>query len=275
VVVSRFVGGDWEVVGSPIGHTSNPFVQVAPELASINGIPWVAFGESDNTVQGGPNVAGCCVQERVSRLEPTFTDVFAQAESTRATLVAEADTFGLPYPMGFQYGPRPTFTNQSTPEPGSNDESVTVIQTIEGLEPSTIYSFRPFATAGVPLPQVIGPSDIFLTESAQEPPPTPGPDPLDLWFTDVPNRWVQGHNLYLRFFVSDDSDVTLRIRRHGHVVRTLSKSVEAGRRGIQWNGRSHGSPVAPGLYRLIVTARTDDGRAANDRNWVRIVAPRH
>jgi hypothetical protein len=270
-VVSRFTGTDWEVVGSPIGHESPPSLQVAPSLASINGIPWVAFGEYDGTSPGSQGVQPCCTQERVSRLEPTFTNVFAQAESTRAVLVAEADTFGLPYPIGFQYGPRPSFANQTAPETGSGGESVTVIQEIDNLEPSTLYSFRPFATAGVPLPQVIGPSDIFLTESAQQP---PAPDELQAWFTDVPNRWVRGHKLYLRFFVSDPADITLRIRRHGEVVRTLYKSVDSGRRGIQWNGRVNGKYADPGLYRLTLTAAADDGRVANDRNWVRIVRPR-
>lgn len=173
IEVVRFDGSGWGTIGSdvfqPVGGNGNPQVRTGPALANVNGFPWVAFGQSDNSVAGGPGVQGCCVQERVSRLEPTYSAPTAQSRATTANALVAGNTFGLPYPTGFQYGPATSFgsSTATSPAPGGF-----AFAQLTGLTPSTVYSMRAFGTAGTPAPLVLGPAGYFLTEASDTPGPT-------------------------------------------------------------------------------------------------------
>jgi hypothetical protein len=151
-------GTAWEeVVGgaSPINHAGdrNAF---EPSLAAIGGVPYVAWREDDGTN----------AELRVSRLEPEFASQSAVANATGATLQATVHTYGLAYPIGFDYGPALGSQTTATPAPAGSD-NVTISATIGGLSPSTGYAFRPFATAGVPAPRVLGAVGAFTTLAAR------------------------------------------------------------------------------------------------------------
>jgi hypothetical protein len=148
-----------EVVGGagPINHADHR-AAVEPSLTAIGGVPYVAWRELDGTNY----------EVRASRLEPEFRSQSAVASATGATLSAAVHTYGIRYPIGFEYGLALASRTTAEPAPaGSND--VTVTRQVSGLKPATGYAFRPFATAGVPAPRVVGAIDAFTTLAA-----TPG-----------------------------------------------------------------------------------------------------
>ena len=124
---------------------------------------------------------GCCNQARVARLEPGFgrTEAFPGFDS--ATLLAETTTYGLPYPLRFEYGPDGA-TGASTPAHLAQGDSTFALGEARGLNPATLYGFRPLSTAGTPAPLVRGPQGHFATtpmptsttSSPQSPAPAPG-----------------------------------------------------------------------------------------------------
>jgi len=89
-------------------------------------------------------------EARVSRLEPEFLDATETAGETDATLSAHVRTFGVAYPIAFEYGPGAS-TNTKTATvlaQSGNGGSATVTETVAGLSPSTIYSWRPYGSDG-------------------------------------------------------------------------------------------------------------------------------
>jgi hypothetical protein len=159
VRVSRLnaAGTAWEeVVGgaSPIHHASDRSA-FAPSLTAVGGVPYVAWREDDGTKN----------EVRVSRLEPELASQGAVADATDATLRAIVHTYGLAYPIGSDYGPALASQTAAKASPTGSD-NVTISTTVGGLSPSTGYAFRPFATAGVPAPRVLGAIDAFTTLAA-------------------------------------------------------------------------------------------------------------
>ena len=159
VRVSRLNAAEtaWEeVVGgpSPINQAGDRNAY-APSLTAIGGVPHVAWEEHD----------GANYELRLSRLEPEFTSQSALASATAATLTARVHTYGIPYPIGFEYGPALGSQTADDPAPAGSDD-VTVTRQVGGLRPSTGYPFRPFATAGVPAPRVLGATAAFTTLAA-------------------------------------------------------------------------------------------------------------
>jgi hypothetical protein len=150
-------GTAWEEVAggaSPINHASDRNAH-EPSLTAIGGVPYIAWREDDDTN----------ADVRVSRLEPEFAFQGAVANATGATLGATVHTYGLAYPIGFDYGPALGSQTAANPAPTGSD-NVTISTTVGGLNPSTGYAFRPFATAGVPAPRVLGAIDTFTTLAA-------------------------------------------------------------------------------------------------------------
>ena len=145
----QLVGG-----ASPINHAANQDVCL-PSLTAVAGVPYVAWHEYDGTN----------TEVRVSRLEPEFTSQTAVASATGATLRADVHTYGIPYPIGFHYGPALASETAADPAPAGSDH-VTITSQLGGLRPSTSHPFRPFATAGVPAPKVLGAIDAFTTLAA-------------------------------------------------------------------------------------------------------------
>ena len=153
-------GTAWEqVVGgaSPINQSPNDFA-VQASLTAIGGVPHVAWREFD----------GANGETRVSRLQPEFSNASALPTATGATLSVDVNTHGVPYPVGFDHGPG---LGSSTTTKTTSSGFETVTRQITGLAPSSAYQFRPFATAGTPLPKVAGSTQAFTTLAADGPGP--------------------------------------------------------------------------------------------------------
>ena len=157
-------GTAWdEVVGgdSPINHADDQDA-FEPNLVAIGGVPYVSWRELDPSG---------VTQLRVSRLEPEFLSSSASFNDTSATLVTDVKTYGLSYPVGFEFGPGLASSTSTAATSGDVD---TITRTVTGLTPSTNVDYRPFATAGVPAPRVRGGTQSFTT-SAQNGPGPQGP----------------------------------------------------------------------------------------------------
>jgi hypothetical protein len=125
-------------------------------LTAVSGVPYVAWSETDGTN----------FELRVSRIEPEFSNTTALPTDTGADLRADVHTYGLPYGVGFDYGPG--FGSATTTTATSGDPA-TITKHVTGLSPSTSYPFRPFATAGVPAPTVLGAAATFTTSPQNGP----------------------------------------------------------------------------------------------------------
>jgi hypothetical protein len=158
-------GSAWEGVAdgaSPINEASGQ-VAFYPSLTAVNGVPYVAWQEFD---------AGGHYQLRVSRLEPEFLAQSVAPGSTTADLSATWHTYGIRFPIGFDYGP--SLESSTTPElaPVGSD-TATLTQQVSGLAPSSVYQFQSFATAGVSLPRLQAPHPTVFQTTAPPPPPPP------------------------------------------------------------------------------------------------------
>ena len=160
VRVSRLNGAGtaWE---QPVGGASpinqDPTAGASmPSPSAVGGIPYVAWTEHD----------GVNAEVRVSRLEPEFSNTTALPTDTGADLRTDVNTYGLAYPVGFDYGPGFASTTTTTATSGN---PATITKHVAGLSPSTSYPFRPFATAGVLAPTVLGSAGSFTTSPQNGP----------------------------------------------------------------------------------------------------------
>ncbi len=182
-------GTAWERVAD----SASPINEVPDEggyqgsIAAVNGIPFVAWAEEDQ--QGA--------QTRVARLEPEFVSQAATATDTTATLSATWHTYGLPYPLGFDYGVNLEQSTSPTPATAGQD-TVTVEHRVASLAPVSNYSVRPFATAGVPEPRVLG--AVGSVTTAPTPPDTTPPETTIT--KDPPNKLEKSKAKY-RFTSSE------------------------------------------------------------------------
>ena len=128
----------------------------------MNGIPFVAWAEEDQ--QGA--------QTRVARLEPEFVSQAATATDTTATLSATWHTYGLPYPLGFDYGVN--LEQSTTPTPATaGQDTVTVEHRVAGLAPSrtTRFAVRDGGRSRTPVLGAVG-----SVTTAPTPPDTTPPE---------------------------------------------------------------------------------------------------
>jgi hypothetical protein len=159
--VARFASAThtWEQAWPGVSQTyggvneSPSTKQRSPSLASVRGVPYIA---SQFYPGGGI---------QVTRLEPEFTSQSATPTGAGATLSASAHTYGIPYPIGFQYGTALGSEVAAAPAPAGSD-NVSVSRQVAGLMPGTTYQFRPFATAGAPAPRVLGTTMSFTTKAS-------------------------------------------------------------------------------------------------------------
>ena len=282
---SRLVDGEWETAGSPFnngGPTSR--VNNGPALASVNGFPWVAFGEGDGTFAGSPGVQPCCTQERVARLEPDFMTTSAFPADTSATLLTGLRNFGLPYPVGFEYGPDGFGSDSSTKQARLGLEEDNVFTGVTGLTPSTFYRFRPFATAGTPLPRARGAASAFVTTPPQSTgaggggqQATPSPR-LIVALLRFPQRVRSGRRVPVRYLATDAGSAELRVFRRSRGrwvgVDRVPDEARAGRNRLVWDGRYRGRRARPGLFRLRLTLTRGDGSVSRDSDTLRILRAR-
>jgi hypothetical protein len=149
----------WQQVpgsSSPV-NASDPRVGQSPSLVSFGDVPYVTWTQND----------GAHLQIRTSRLEPEFVSESASLNAAGATLSATLHTYGIPFPVGFEYGD--ALQNSTTAEPApAGADTATVTQQVSDLQSSSAYPYRPFATLGVPGPRLVGPTQTFSTVA--EPP---------------------------------------------------------------------------------------------------------
>ena len=127
-----------------------------PSLATVGGVPYLA-----RSVSGSGN-SGL----RISRLEPDFTAQSAgPAPGGGEQFSVTARTYGIPYPLGFQYGPALETQTSTTTAPVGSD-TATVTTKVGTLRANTTYEYRPFAIAGVPAPLAVGPTLAFQTNTS-------------------------------------------------------------------------------------------------------------
>ena len=282
---SRLVDGEWQTAGNPFNH-GGPDSRVlnGPALASINGFPWVAFGEGDGTFPGSPGVQPCCTQERVARLEPDFLSTSAFPADTSATLLTGLRNFGLPYPVGFEYGPDGFGSDSNTKQAGAGMEEDNVFTGVTGLTPATFYRFRPFATAGTPLPRVRGASNAFVTTPSAAGGQSGGGQQavaaprLIVALLRFPQRVKSGRKVPVRYLATDAGSAELRVFRRSRGrwvgVDRVPDEARAGRNRLVWDGRYNGRRARPGLFRLRLTLTRGDGSVSRDSDTLRILRAR-
>ena len=266
---ARLVDGKWDQAGSPIGGSRGK-----GSIASINGFPWIAFTQDDGTAPGNP---GCCSQVRVTRLEPTFGASRAFPSADTAALLAGVEAFGLPYPIGFEYGEEGATERAGMTAPKAADGPFTIGEARD-LRPSTLYWFRPFATAGTPLPLARGTRENFATppsSAAAAPPGTIAPQTtvistparLVVAIVRATTRVRRGARVRIRVLSTEPGTAQLTVVRGRRVVRTITRSVRAGTQTLIWGTRR----ATPARYRLRVRVRSSDGRSASDAVNVRVL----
>jgi hypothetical protein len=268
IQTAQLTGGAWKQAGttanddpnhsanngsanSPVGHSLPPV-----SLTSVNGFPWIGFVEADGTQPGGQNVSSCCNQVRVSRLEPTFLAHSAEPSDTSATLLTKLQTYGLPYPVAFEWGPGGSLTH-TTPFHAASGDPAFSFTSIGGLHPSTLYSYMPVATAGTPQPLVDGPSDAFVTQAAQS------SGQLYAFILRAPRKVKRGQQVNVRYYVSDGSTVDFTIKHAGQVVARFQRHVQHGVHGFVWSGVPRNSSLPDGVYTVVLVAHSH-GRQASD-----------
>jgi hypothetical protein len=148
-------GNSWEKVAdaaSPINEDPAKSA-TAPSLANVAGTPYVAWEEPDAS----------STQVRASRLEPEFQSQAVTPGSTTAELSATWRTYGIPFPIGFDYGASLESATTATPAPAGQG-TATVTQQVTGLSPSSVYQLQSF-TAGPP--KLLAPNaTVFQTAAA-------------------------------------------------------------------------------------------------------------
>ena len=132
--VKRLRGTEWVSVGGSLNaDPSRPAFVIDPAMADSGGVPYATWEET-----------GASTSTIVKRLEPNFLSEEATATDTSAVLSARIDDFGLPLPLGFEFGTTEAY-GTSVPlqmTPGTGVASVS--STVSGLAPSTSYVFRAF-----------------------------------------------------------------------------------------------------------------------------------
>ncbi len=298
----------WEqVVGGPSPINQDPTKNAfGPSLASIGGVPWVAWQEDDYDI-------------RASRLEPEFTSLTATPSQTGATFTAGLHTYGIPYPVGFQFGS--ALENETAvTTTAAGVQNVSISAPVGSLTPATTYQFRPFATAGVAAPRVQGTPGTFTTLALPPPllirdttspaflgtakadPATFAVDPRgapERAVTSVKRKKRPKKGTTLRYTLSEAARVVFTIERKGtgrKVGRTCRKQTRsnrrrractlytrigafaqqgrAGRNTKKFSGRIGRKKLAIASYRATLVARDAAGNRSKAKQIsFRVVAP--
>ena len=270
VRVSRLnvAGTAWEqVVGgpSPINESSAQDADFV-SLISVGGVPYVAWVEMDGTNR----------EARVSRLEPDFLAGSETFTDTTAALTADVRTYGVAYPVGFEFGAGSGFGSQAGPVTvrSGNDDSVPATQTISGLARFASYSWRPFGT-DLDRTTRIGPTRSFRT--------TDSVDPRITRLRVRPKTWAVRASLAarrrakrgttFRFRLSERARVTFRIqrkttvRRGGRYVKAgrFAHRGKAGKNRKRFSGRIRGKRLRRGSYRATLVAKDPAGNRSTPK----------
>jgi hypothetical protein len=220
-------------------------------MAGVGGVPYVAW-----------SAVVAAARIRVARLEPDFLSAKASPSKTGALLSARLRTYGIPFPIGFEFG---TALGRRTAAKrvAAGSGVVTVTRRVGGLKPGTRYRFRPFAVAGVPAPLALGPIGFF----------SPDATPPRLRAVHVkPDRFVAGAGggTAFTYRLSEPARVVFKIERKtspGHFKRAgrFARRSPKGRSTTPFSGRIGKRNLSPGDYRATLVATDAAGNRSKRR----------
>lgn len=253
----------WERLGTPYSGAGE--ARHGPSLADVNGFPWFSFTDHDGQSQGGDGVAPCCGQVRVARLEPDFGAASSQATDDSATLLSWVEDYGLPFPVGFDYGVGGSLDHTSLLAP--REDQPLLFRVVSELLASTLYAFRPVATAGTPQPKAHGATGYFVTD------PAGGVDDAPVVaITRVRDQVPQGGRQRVKLFTTDPGSIKLMIvGPQGEIVAVKERAVEAGVVAFRWRARVGDTAAPVGRYVARVRLVASSGEKAGDRAAFRVV----
>jgi hypothetical protein len=267
-------GSEWEqVVGgaSPVNQAANRTAAEA-SLTGIGGVPYVARRESDGTNH----------EIRVSRIEPELTAPAALATGGSAVLLTQVRSFGVPYPVAFEYGPGGALGSRSevTTSAGGELAADTVFRFVDGLAPATDHSYRAVGFDGT---RAIAPGATaqFTTAAptaSQGPPAATGAGGPAATETVVTRLLVavinpklkgrSGKRVTVNYLSTAVGTSTLEVLKGRKRVARVTSKAKVGRNKIAWNGKQGRKKATRGRYTLRLTATGGDGQVATDTGTV-------
>jgi hypothetical protein len=272
-------GTAWdEVVGgpAPINFASTTRARY-PSLSSVGGVPYVAWEESC------PGCGSDELRTRAARLEPDFLGQSETVGDAGATLTTSVRTFGVPYPIAFEYGPGTGFgsATATTTVQTSNTGSAPVTQPIGGLAPGT-YSWRAIGTDGV---RTTGASSLRSFAIRDALAPTLSASLTNRRFrvarrgTPLAARRAPRGTRF-RYRLSEPAKLAIaiekcrtrrctRYRRRGALTRTG----QTGANSVRFSGRLGRKALKPGRYRARLRATDAAGNASQRRTLTFTVVP--
>jgi hypothetical protein len=269
VFAKRYDGSSWALIGPGSLNVVGTLDAQRPNITNVDGVPYVGWDEYDaNDVQ----------QIRVKRLEPDIGAESAVPSATGATLAAQVNDFGLPLPIGFEFGTTPAFGTQTVLQSTSGAGASTVTQDITGLTPQTAYSFRAFGSDGARQTSM-GATQTFTTLAAGgAPPPLALPVISNLKLTPATFRAAKGTVVTYNDSVAATTTLTVQRptigrRKGGKCVKARTRPPRAKRctRYVKVRSLKHvdvaggnrlrlkGRGLKPGAYRLRAVARNAAG----------------
>ena len=152
--------GGWQQAATPYNHGDGN-ISFGPALANVNGDPLVllhrgrrAGCRAANSRRGAAASCGSRGSSRHSATRPT-------RPTTPSDALTRMETFGLPYRSASSTASE----GRSTPPPPSPGRDGDVLLPVpDRPEGRDLYGYRPYATAGTPLPRVRGDGAYFVTE---------------------------------------------------------------------------------------------------------------
>jgi hypothetical protein len=300
--VRRFNGSNWTLVGGSLNlDPAKGAFFFDPSITDIGGVPYVTFQEND--------VGN--FQIRVERLEPDVLSESATPTPTGATLSAQLNDYGVPLPVGFEFGPSSAFGGQTALQSTAGDGVSTVTQTIAGLTPATTYLYRAFGSDGV-RETSRGATQSFMT-LALPPPPTRAPMTnatlsalsetnsvfaVGAASTPLSAQTARRHARGTTFSFRLDQAATVKLaiqaqssgrRVHGRclpnsrggrrkprctrmtTVAILSRGAHGGLNKVAFSGRISGKALKPGRYQAVFTPIDNAGASVAQTLGFKIV----
>jgi hypothetical protein len=132
--VAHFDGTSWQPVADALNNDQASDA-AAPSITSIGGVPYVAW------LEFSPHA-----QVRAARLEPDFVAESVTPSVRGATLTAQVNDYGVPLPVGFEYGRSAAFGSQTPLQSSPGTGVSTITAQLGGLTPGTKYFFRGFGS---------------------------------------------------------------------------------------------------------------------------------
>ena len=252
VRTARLNGSSWQQVGSAANDSGGHDAGVGPALASVNGFPWVAFGESDQQTPGGQNQPGML---QPGAREPPGADLRRARCPGRATRRPRCCR-GSRAPTGFV--PGELHIRAAGRRGGAERRGHARVRSRHGVPSDK----RAVAVDALRLPRADDGRHAAAADRARHvrherggrgtgTAATPKPAATNVFgarllvaILDHAASVRGGHRFTLRYVVTDDVTATLRIRRNGRTVRRIVRKVAAGRHAFLWTART-GARRAP------------------------------